>query len=563
MATTKVIKDLTDLNQANSESGLKMPTGAAYSGTTEDGMIRNDTDGTSQGSTSTMQHFNGTDWKNYKNLSNTVPLVIDFLVVGGGGSAGVYTLGSSGGGAGGVKRTSNYGGSETQITGSLGTAYNVTVGPGGASPNTSLYGSNGGSSLFNGVTSIGGGGGGSDGTTTFNGLSGASGGGGGPWDTDLGLGGTGSDGSDGGKGNSAGSCGGNGCGGGGGGGFTSAGTNVKGATPNGGTGVEVNIIGGTGNFYAGGGGGAKLITANYALGGTGGSGGGGNSALVSGGAGISGTFNTGGGGGGGFALTAGNGGSGTVILRYPTFSVSSFAVTGTLDTVANTAYPITNTAYYKLEGGSGTTVTDSSGNGYNGTATSVTYAAGRFGNAAVFNNATGATTSYITLPNFMPTGNSPRAVSVWIKTTNTLYEEIFTYGSGANNGYFILRANGGGSNRLGIAFYANDHDFNAPNITDGNWHHCAVTYDGNLAKVYYDGVLIGTGTPGSVTTGASNAKISGYQYIGSIDQVRTFNSAISAGNVTSLYNEGTVLESTDGTDSILQLTTGTGTVTFS
>jgi hypothetical protein len=181
----------------------------------------------------------------------------------------------------------------------------------------------------------------------------------------------------------------------------------------------------------------------------------------------------------------------------------------------------------------------------------------------VFNNAAGASGSFIQLPNFMPTGSSPRSVSVWIKTTNTLYEEIFAYGNGGNNDWFILRANAGGSNRIGIAFYANDHDFNAPNITDGNWHHCAATYDGNLAKVYYDGALIGTGTAGSVNTAAGNCKISGYQYSGSIDQVRTFNSAISAGNVTSLYNESTVVESTAGTDSILQFTGGSGDITFS
>lgn len=242
---------------------------------------------------------------------------VDYLVVGGGGSAGVYSLGSSGGGAGGVKRTSNYGGSETPLAASIGTAYNVTVGPGGVSPTTDSKGNNGTSSLFNGVTSIGGGGGGGNGTTNFNGSDGASGGGGGPWDANQGLGGTGSNGFNGGTGNSAGSCGGAGCGGGGGGGFTSVGGNVNAATPNGGTGVEVNIIGGTGNFYAGGGAGAKLIGTNYALGGTGGSGVGGNSALASGGAGISGTVNTGSGGGGGFASTAGNGGSGVVIIRYP------------------------------------------------------------------------------------------------------------------------------------------------------------------------------------------------------------------------------------------------------
>jgi len=69
MATTKVITELTDLNQANSESGLRMPTGGAFSGTPAPGMMRNDTSQASQGSASCMQHYNGTDWKNFVNVA--------------------------------------------------------------------------------------------------------------------------------------------------------------------------------------------------------------------------------------------------------------------------------------------------------------------------------------------------------------------------------------------------------------------------------------------------------------------------------------------------------------
>lgn len=84
MAITKVIKELTDLNQANSESGLKMPTGTAFSGTPEEGMMRNDTAQVSEASASTMQHYNGTDWKNFSN----VPLPPPLLLAGGTASAG-------------------------------------------------------------------------------------------------------------------------------------------------------------------------------------------------------------------------------------------------------------------------------------------------------------------------------------------------------------------------------------------------------------------------------------------------------------------------------------------
>ena len=68
MATTKVIADLTDLNKANTTKSLKMPSGGAFSGTATEGMLRNDTSQSSQSSASTMQFYNGTEWKNFVNL---------------------------------------------------------------------------------------------------------------------------------------------------------------------------------------------------------------------------------------------------------------------------------------------------------------------------------------------------------------------------------------------------------------------------------------------------------------------------------------------------------------
>ena len=67
MATTKVIPGVIDLQQSNSESGLRMPSGGAFSGTPSEGMMRNDTTQSSESSSSTMQHYNGSEWKNFTN----------------------------------------------------------------------------------------------------------------------------------------------------------------------------------------------------------------------------------------------------------------------------------------------------------------------------------------------------------------------------------------------------------------------------------------------------------------------------------------------------------------
>mgnify|MGYP003137515118 CR=1 FL=1 len=67
MATTKIIPDLTALNKADTTKSLKMPSGGGFSGTATEGMLRNDTSQSSQSSASTMQFYNGTDWKNFVN----------------------------------------------------------------------------------------------------------------------------------------------------------------------------------------------------------------------------------------------------------------------------------------------------------------------------------------------------------------------------------------------------------------------------------------------------------------------------------------------------------------
>ena len=216
------------------------------------------------------------------------------------------------------------------------------------------------------------------------------------------------------------------------------------------------------------------------------------------------------------------------------FALTSSVSVPQAGTTTTCNYPTTALALYQLNDNA---VDTCNSNQYPGTWTGTeSYVTGNFGKAASFSNGSGATSNYISLSSFMPTGSNSRSISMWIKTTSTSYQELFSYGSGGNNNFFIFRLPAGGT-QLGIAFYANDHDFTATNITDGNWHHCAATYDGNLAKVYYDGVLIGTGTAGSVSTNASNEKISGYQYTGSIDQVRLFSSALTANQVSALYTE--------------------------
>jgi hypothetical protein len=253
---------------------------------------------------------------------------IDYLVVGGGGggASGYGGIDGGSGGAGGLI-TSWPGGSgggsasELPFTFTLGTPYTVTVGDGGSGaayvpPYMGILADSGDSSVFNNITALGGGGSRSWGNSAFQSSvsSGsptyASGGGGtytGPASGSVSAGS--------GTSTSRGYSGSNGqqtlyYGGAGGGAGGPAGS---GTLKTSGPGMNVSITGAT-ISYAGGGG-NPLSSPN----------GGGGLARTSSGNGGNGTPNTGGGGGGAYAngYTGGTGGSGIVILRYP----SAYAIT--------------------------------------------------------------------------------------------------------------------------------------------------------------------------------------------------------------------------------------------
>lgn len=216
---------------------------------------------------------------------------VEALIVAGGGAGG--SRGAGGGGAGGLISLTN----QTVTAGT----YSVVVGSGGPSHSTNAAGADGGNSSALGSTAIGGGGGGAYNGSGIAGRSGGSGGG-------SGYGNYGNASGTSGQGNSGGA---GGCGGGGGAGAAGSPGSDGGYGGNGGAGVQSSITG-TALWYAGGGGGSSSNTN-----GNGGSGVGGAGAwLYDGGAGMA---NRGGGGGGIYSNghNSGPGGSGVVVIRYP------------------------------------------------------------------------------------------------------------------------------------------------------------------------------------------------------------------------------------------------------
>ena len=242
--------------------------------------------------------------------SNNPPAVqqsVSILVVAGGGGGG----GFGGGGGGGYQYDATHSVSAKP--------FSVTVGDGGGgAASGSVRGTNGGNSIFDTTTATGGGGGGAFDNTNLNGANGGSGGGagtdgggGGYTSGTVGLG-TSGQGHNGGLAVSGSTAAG---GGGGAGAVGGAGVTTTGG--NGGAGTA-NSISGASVTYAGGGGASGQLGA-----GIGGNGGGGNGGINSGGSRTAGTANTGGGGGGGYNTAGMAGGSGIVIIKYLTGSISA------------------------------------------------------------------------------------------------------------------------------------------------------------------------------------------------------------------------------------------------
>ncbi len=251
---------------------------------------------------------------------------VEYLVVGGGGGGGYHGAGNSGGGGAGGYRTGTGLGVTAQN-------YTITVGAGGAVL------AKGNDSIFDTITSTGGGAGAIVNISSATINDGGSGGGAGQ--NVNGAGGQGNtpsttprQGFNGGAGSGSPNYGGNGGGGAGAVGGSNSGTNGR-IGGNGGDGLSSSITG-SAVYYAGGGAGSShnQSTEGQPQGGQGGGGNGSKSGAVN----TAGAANTGGGGGGagdGDGTTgAAVGGSGIVIIRYKTSSGIT-ATGGTITTISS------------------------------------------------------------------------------------------------------------------------------------------------------------------------------------------------------------------------------------
>ena len=214
---------------------------------------------------------------------------------------------------------------------------------------------------------------------------------------------------------------------------------------------------------------------------------------------------------------------------------------------SNVNYPVANAALFQLNGN----IIDSTSN-LTASDQNITYAAGKFDQAALWNN---AQTSYINTGFDISSKNF--TISIWFNdpyANTSSWSYLFgTTGGGAINGYSINSSGGdldiiirAGSGQADIA------RLQGGSVSASTWHNVVLTFDNSGSgtnTLYLDGTAI-TATSGSNPfTGRPNSN-STTLYLGSagsynvdrgkdilIDQVRLFNVTLTQSQVTELYNE--------------------------
>ena len=193
-------------------------------------------------------------------------------------------------------------------------------------------------------------------------------------------------------------------------------------------------------------------------------------------------------------------------------------------------------ALYKFDGDA----TDTGG-AFNGTASNVTYTTGKFGQCGVFNGSS----SKVQLPQEVFQSTGAVSVSVWFNTVNKAVDGFDEFMFSKRNGIltFCIWINTEG--KVQVVNWDRQTLTSLLPKTDGIWHNAIFTLENNNGKLYIDGILEVTYNSMTIYTQsfASANSIGSFDnyaryFSGSIDQVRIFNRALTATEVTALYNEG-------------------------
>lgn len=246
----------------------------------------------------------------------------------------------------------------------------------------------------------------------------------------------------------------------------------------------------------------------------------------------------------------------SIIIIYTKDSIDKAKVAKTLQYAGSLYRSMSDTAValWDFDEGSGPTVKDTSGNGNDGTLQNGAFfdpndtpqkqvgaGAGKWAISFDGND------DRVDLSNRINQGFTQLTISAWVKTA-TRRGLILGRGGMYASSHFFLYINGDGYG----TFFANDlNDLiisTTSSIADNKWHFIVFTYNGSVARIYFDAKQenqsVVSDSP-SISSGAINSAIGGGlnpawsgSFNGLLDEVHLYNRALTAFEIQKLYAEG-------------------------
>jgi len=197
--------------------------------------------------------------------------------------------------------------------------------------------------------------------------------------------------------------------------------------------------------------------------------------------------------------------------------------------------------YWSFDEGSGTIAYDRSGNNNNGTLingpTWQDESNCKKGKCLSFDGVN----DYVSYgSNKIPTGDAPKTISTWVKTSTSGPQVVVGFGNTVSNQEFSLGFEIGGDSRGIWLDYLGSGCMSGIFGTSGEWANIAVTYESSNVALYLNGKLIKTCVK-YLSTGNSYRTIgtrigNSWWLNGSVDEVRIYNRALSDAEIQAIYN---------------------------
>tara|TARA_Y100000588_G_scaffold194258_1_gene208346 strand:- start:120 stop:956 length:837 start_codon:yes stop_codon:yes gene_type:complete len=208
--------------------------------------------------------------------------------------------------------------------------------------------------------------------------------------------------------------------------------------------------------------------------------------------------------------------------------------------------------HYAFDETSGATAADSSGSGNTGTlfnGGSTPWVPGRIGNALSIDYVTNGYVRAVGYEGVL--GTNARTLAYWVNSTNLgEYNYAVTWGVSGGTLSRIEAWNHGSNGKALLSFGGANIGGSGPSVTDGTWHHVAYSFPDSASladvKIYVDGTLYTTAWGGATiinTNGGKDVFVGtdsgfGNRFAGMIDDLRIYDHALSASEVSALASMG-------------------------